>query len=161
MNVITFLDRVGRGGSGRPSTLQDGIRLTLNKTSQGIGKEANPFDLAVRVSLKTMEAMRWVAGDRVTLDINPTKSEACISRVVGKNTPVSWCLSPSSGCAKKENLGKMVPAVFRIRGYKRLLIALGMEDLAPGESYDPETFITDSVGVTFPLRKQWRVNCIT
>lgn len=132
---------------GQSTLPEDKIRVCV--VSDGKNRKA----LAISVGTALMKSLRWVTGDRVTIDFDPTESTITLRRVLHNSTTVCWMLSQIySG---KTRHGVVAAATVKISATPMLLQAFGMDDAT--EAYFPSPITTSEKGATFPLRKTWTV----
>ncbi len=143
-SMFDFTTSRGRGGLCSESQ----IRLSICTETKRDCKA-----LAITIGSEVMAQMRWVAGDRVSVAMNPAKSEATIYRVQEDAKVPKWRLLPRSDNYKGDK-GKCIRTAFSIVARKMMLEAFGMDDRM---EYVPEVIVTGPEGITFPLAKQWKV----
>lgn len=145
--MFNFSATSGHRGS-QPACTEQQIRLSITTERAKQMKSLN-----ITIGRDVMAQMRWVAGDKVSITINPTKSEATIHRVPDSASVPKWQLLPRSD-HNKESIGKCVRASFSMMSRPMMLEAFGMDDR---QEYIPEVIVTGPEGITFPLAKQWTV----
>jgi len=147
-----FKLRANMGGRGGHRLLPpDGIMMSVCKPGKGDRQPA----LSIAVGKEVMSACRWVIGDRVTIDMECSKSELTLRRVLPSDrSVVSWSLTMRAG-GKNAPKGVTEAATVKLQSTPLMISAFGMEDAtAP---YVPEVVVTGAQGVTFSMRKPWTV----
>jgi hypothetical protein len=147
-NIGELFDLRGRNSHGRTGILPtDGVMMTVG--SAGKGRKC----LAIGIGAGLMKVVRWVTGDRVTVDLDPAESTLTLRRVVPTNGTVSWKLSNRNGGKCFD--GKVASATLKITATPMMLTAFGLDDAT--DRYIPNEVITSETGITFPMRKPWTV----
>lgn len=121
------------------------IMMGLQRSS----KDGNK--VAFSIGLELMKMMRWVTGDRVTIDIDTDCGCVTLRRVVhgGSVEEPSWCLSCRAALKGDARIGKTVPSTVRVKTTPELLDALCIKEGDP--HYITEDVVCDGNGLTFSL----------
>jgi hypothetical protein len=136
--------------TGGKKCLDDEIRVSVTtEQKNNTGRKS----LAFTIGEELMQSMRWVTGDKVTIRMECSKSEATIVRVPESSKEMKWTLTGPKRRDKK--YGECCRCRFSVNASPVMLQAFGMDD---ADSYVPDETRTSTEGITFPLRKQWTVN---
>lgn len=146
-NIGDLLGFVHCGGK-QPICKEDEMNFTVTKSK---GKPSGALKITIGPGL--IAQMRWVGGDRISLNIDPVRSEGTLIRVPATGTVPTWALT----VRKQQYRGSTIignQGIVQISIRPKMLEILGLEDTV---SYRPAPVVTSTEGITFPLAKQWKV----
>lgn len=155
MNIEALIERkrgCGRGGCIKKSN-EDQVRVSLTRET----KRSQKVSVVFVIGLNLMTQMRWMIGDRVTIDFDCADSSLLIRRVSSDSKETSWMLTPrcEKGKGTSEAMkGNIMRSCFALTSTPKLLKAFGMDDR---DEYIPDKTQTSSAGLKFRLPKQWTV----
>jgi len=147
MNIREILGKSCHARGGGKLSTESQLRLSVSTKEQG------RKSLTICIGSDLMKQQRFMIGDRVTLDIDPIKSEATIRRSVADTNELSWKLTPRRG-GRKDYRGQMVRAHFSVTMDDKALACFGMRDAI---AYIPEIVLTGPQGMTFALKERWNM----
>jgi len=156
MNIGELITRKSRG---RAQSQGSGVSIGVIKNGHQKTPNTPAYCVSFGIMADVMRQMRFVVGDRVTLDIDPINSTATIRRVIAGDKTVSWKLSSRKGGVKgdsKKHEGSCQPSTFKFSSDDTILSALGMKELV-GERSFYTAYTTSDKGIEFPLPKQYKV----
>jgi len=148
-NISDIIDVNKRGNNGSIKCDNDHIAMTIHT------QKDSTKTICVVVGRNIMKSMRWVSGDRVTVDFDCERSRILIRRVLASDKDVaSWMLSARNGTHGKRRHGQTCRTCFSLAASEMTLKAFGVEDL--DDAYVPNLVTITTDGVLVPLRKPWR-----
>jgi hypothetical protein len=150
-NIKDMFEKVNfRHGRGT-NCEENQVAMTVSKA-----KKDHRISIGITIGRDIMAAMRWVVGDRITIDFDCEHSKILLRRVPNKSSDVaSWALSPSAAKAKSKAGSGCIRTQLRLTATPVMLKAFGVEDLEG--VYIPTDTTTSESGISFSLRKQWTV----
>jgi len=119
-------------------------RITVSLAKAG----GNRTSLAIGVSEETMKKVRWVIGDRVTMDLDIEEHIVTIRRVVSTSDEASWKLSNRNGGKKAD--GVVASATLKISVTPVVIKALNLEDYTAPRII--REYVISENGVTFSMK---------